>query len=435
MLIAVETIIQAMVFVVQVVPIGTNIGLLRIMWAMVNGSFLQSRGAVHGALSESGFAGAEIRQSWAALSGGAWHIAELLTSWQVQVASRNHWRERRYGGRRVKSIDITGFWRPRLTGQVSKHYHAAAQKALPAIVFGVISISGVSGQKRLPLLKAIVRCEATMSESEFRRELLLAAVKTAQPDEITVVDAGFTLTELQATGVQSFVIRLASNCTARRNELPARQAKGRPATYGATVRPLARTHKQKTLPATPADHEDTFVFSQRTIHCQMWHKLVTQATAVHAANPTYTIYVYRDPLYPKPWVLATDLALSAETVYLVYRDRWSRPGGTRHPPLAAKQMIGLHRQFVFAAEARFRLPELALLVGNILAHTAACLPPLPAGFWDRSPQATPGRLRRVLARAIFSALTAFDPELRKKNSVSDHLPKGVDAHRRHKLPA
>ena len=96
-------------------------------------------------------------------------------------------------------------------------------------------------------------------------------------------------------------------------------------------------------------------------------------------------------------------------------------------------MIGLHRQFVFADEARFRLPELALLVGNILAHTAASLPPLPAGFWDRSPQATPGRLRRVLARAIFPTLTDFDPELRKKNSVSDHLPKGVDAHRRQKL--
>lgn len=429
MLIAVETIIQAMVFVVQVVPIGTNLGLVRIMWAMVNGSFLQSRGAVHGALSESGFAAAEIRQSWAALSDGAWGIGDLLTTWQLQVASRNQWRERRYGGRRVKSIDITGFWRPRLAGQVSKHYHAAAQKALPAIVFGVMSISGANGQKRLPLLKAIVRCEATMSESVFRRELLRAAVKTAQADEITVVDAGFTLTELQATGVQAFVIRLASNCTARRNELPTRQAKGRPATYGAVVRPLVRTHKQKTLPATPADHEETFMFSQRTIHCQMWHKLVTHATPVHVANPTYTIYVYRDPLYPKPWVLATDLPLSAETVYLVYRDRWS----VEHPPLAAKQMIGLHRQFVFADEARFRLPELALLVGNILAHTAASLPPLPAGFWDRSPQATPGRLRRVLARAIFPTLTDFDPELRKKNSVSDHLPKGVDAHRRQKL--
>lgn len=431
MLIAVETIIQAMVFVVQVVPIGTNLGLLRIMWAMVNGSFLQSRGAVHGALSESCFTADEIRQSWAALSGGAWRIGDLLTTWQLEVARRNQWRERRYGGRRVKSIDITGFWRPRLAGQVSKHYHAAAQKALPAIVFGVMSISGTNGHKRLPLLNAIVRCEATMSESEFRSVLLRAAVKTAQADEITVVDAGFSLPELQASGVHAFVIRLASNCTARRNERPARQAKGRPATYGAVVRPLARTHKQKTLPATPADHEASFVFSQRTIHCQSWHKLVTPATPAHATNPTYTIYVYRDPLYAKPWVLATDLALSPETVYLVYRDRWS----VEHPPLAAKQMIGLHRQFVFADEARFRLPELALLVGNILAHTAAALPPLPTGFWDRSPQATPGRLRRLLARAIFPTLTEFDPELRKKHSVSDHLPKGVDAHRRQKLAA
>ena len=36
-------------------------------------------------------------------------------------------------------------------------------------------------------------------------------------------------------------------------------------------------------------------------------------------------------------------------------------------PLAAKQMIGAHRAFVFGGESRSRLPELALLAGNILA--------------------------------------------------------------------
>ena len=69
-LIAVESIIHARVLVVQVVPIGTNIGLVRLMWDMVNGSFLASRGALHGALSASGFGQDEIRQSWAALRYG-----------------------------------------------------------------------------------------------------------------------------------------------------------------------------------------------------------------------------------------------------------------------------------------------------------------------------------------------------------------------------
>ncbi|MBV7328990.1 hypothetical protein KFU94_55535 [Chloroflexi bacterium TSY] len=64
-------------------------------------------------------------------------------------------------------------------------------------------------------------------------------------------------------------------------------------------------------------------------------------------------------------------------------------------------MIGLHRQFVHADEACFRLPELGLLAGNLLSHLAASLPPIPTGYWDREPQATPGRLRRVLSSALF----------------------------------
>ena len=39
-----EATIQAIVFVVQVTPIGTNLGLANLMWAMSNGSFLLSRG-------------------------------------------------------------------------------------------------------------------------------------------------------------------------------------------------------------------------------------------------------------------------------------------------------------------------------------------------------------------------------------------------------
>src|SRR5215211_6880489 len=128
---AVEAIITAIVFVVQDLPIGTNISLGRLLWVMVNGSLLESRGAIHSGLSASSFGTDEIRRSWAALRYGCWQLDELLASWQVYVASGNQWRARRYGGYRVKSVDITGFWRPRLAGAVSKHYHALAQKALP----------------------------------------------------------------------------------------------------------------------------------------------------------------------------------------------------------------------------------------------------------------------------------------------------------------
>ena len=426
---AVEAIISAMVFVVQGLPIGTNLSLARLIWVMVNGSFLISRGAVHSGLVASGFAPGEIRRGWAALRYGRWQIAELIERWQVYVASEHQWRARRYGGYRVKSVDITGFWRPHLAGRVSKHYHALAQKALPAIVFGVMTSSGEIAGKRVPLLQAIVRCPVDKGESDFRRLLLQEAVKQSQADEVTVVDAGFELSDLHAAKTKGFVIRMASNCTARLNELPAAKGRGRPCRYGQLVRPLPRQRLTHTLAATPAHQQGSFGIEERMIHYASWHTLVTTTTAVQPDNPTFSLHLFDDPCYDKPLLLATDLPLSAELIFLIYRDRWP----VEQPPLAAKQMIGLHRQFVSSADSCCRLPELALLAGNLLTLTAAGLPPMPSGFWDRTPKPTPGRLRRVLARTFFPNLADFDPQLRKKNSLFDHLPKGVNAHRRHKL--
>src|SRR5207237_74898 len=70
-------------------------------------------------------------------------------------------------------------------------------------------------------------------------------------------------------------------------------------------------------------------------------------------------------------------------------------------PLAAKQMLGAARQFLHAPEACQRLPEVALLAGAILSYLAATGPAVPTGFWDRHPQRTPGRLRRLLASCPF----------------------------------
>jgi hypothetical protein len=112
----------------------------------------------------------------------------------------------------------------------------------------------------------------------------------------------------------------------------------------------------------------------------------------------------------------------------MYRDRWP----VEQAPLSAKQMIGLHRSFVFSKESCFRLPELALFAGNMLTYLAATLPPFQTGFWDRSPNRTPGRLRRVLQQADFPIFTTVEPLLREKNSVTHHLPKGISAHVRQK---
>jgi len=63
---------------------------------------------------------------------------------------------------------------------------------------------------------------------------------------------------------------------------------------------------------------------------------------------------------------------------------------------------------------------------------AMLLPAMPTGYWDRCPKRTPGRLRRVLAQDGVPEIYAFDGRIRPKASKTDHLPKGVEAHRRQK---
>jgi hypothetical protein len=99
-------------------------------------------------------------------------------------------------------------------------------------------------------------------------------------------------------------------------------------------------------------------------------------------------------------------------------------------PLAAKQMLGAHRAFVFGAESRYRLPELVLLAGNVLTYVAATTAAMATGFWDRRCRPTCGRLRRVFQRVDFAEIPLPAGPLRKKASVTAHLLKGVQGHRR-----
>jgi hypothetical protein len=432
MQIAAEVTVHAITFVLQTVPIGTNIGLLRVLWVMVNGSFLQSRGALFPALAMNGYSDQEVRRSWAAARYGSWRINELLETWRIYVARENQWRERRYEGLRVLSVDLTGFWRPKLKNWVGKHYSSLARRALPAVVFGVMTLSGEIGRHRIPLLTRLVRIQPELDKKTVRRHLLKEAYSQVGADVIAVFDAEFGVIEIQEAGILRYVLRLAVNATAYRNVLPIYKGRGRRPEYGELIRPLARQRKENLIPASAPDHSSQFDYDGRRIRVEWWDNLVPPNTKVDPDAQTYSIYVYHDPAYKQPLVLATGLAVKmAETPYLIYRDRWP----VEHPLLAAKQMIGLHRLFVFATESCFRIPELGFLAGSILTHAAAMLPPMPTGFWDRTPKSTPGRLRRVLAKADFPDLAQFDPQLREKASVFAHLPKGVEAHRRQKQTA
>ncbi len=205
------------------------------------------------------------------------------------------------------------------------------------------------------------------------------------------------------------------------------------------MRPLPRQRKGKTLAATKPDFETSFELDGRTIRVHGWSNLVLSDVKVDPSVETFSILVFFDPLYTDPLVLGTNLSLQPLSIFCLYldqlrwhakRDRWP----VEQVPLVAKQMLGLHRQFVFAPESCQRLPELAMLVGNVLSYLALVLPLMPTGFWDRSPQKTTGRLRRRLARTHFPKVALNHRQIRKKNSVTAHLPKGIAAHRRQKQP-
>ncbi len=145
--------------------------------------------------------------------------------------------------------------------------------------------------------------------------------------------------------------------------------------------------------------------------------------------PTFRCVVILDPRYREPLVLVTNLSVSAYALWCLYRDRWP----IEQLPLAAKPMLGCERAFVFGQESRYRLPELALLAGNLLSYVAACSVAVAAGFWDRACRPTScGRLRRTLLRLTYTDLPFPGGRFRKKASVTQHLPKGVSAHRRQK---
>jgi len=216
--------------------------------------------------------------------------------------------------------------------------------------------------------------------------------------------------------------------TARRNYPAPYSGRGRRPIYGEMIRPLARTYKGHTIEASEPDFSDEFEYEGRTIKVTGWYDLILPEVVPQPDNDTFDIYVFADPLYNTPLVLGATLRLRPVTSFALYQDRWP----VEQVPLAAKQMLGAHRQFVFADQSCQRWPELALLVGGILTYLAAALPPIPTGFWDKQPKATPGRLRRLLARVDFPKDYPFLPQLRKKRAVTDHLPKGVAAHRRSK---
>jgi hypothetical protein len=401
-------------------PVGTNLGLLHFLWMLVSGGLLPSRGALFPALKAIGLNAGAIRRAWRAFGKGQWQISELLRNWRGYVNGLNGWQRHRHEGYQPISVDVTAFWRPRLKTCPSQHYHPAAQRALPAIILGIVGEVGELNGQRLALPRAFERAHPKDSrETRLWKTLLQQVQRELAEDEVVVVDAGVKIHDLLEAGIQRYVIRLATNFTARHNGLP-EYKRGRKPTYGKLVRPLPRQFKGQTLLATPPDECTTYQVDGRTIRVEIWRSLVLNKTIPHPDNQTFDVYAIHDPLFKQPWLLATALPLQPASVHAIYTDRWP----VEQLPLSAKQMVGAHRQFVHQPDAIHRLPELALLAGSILSFLAAALPPVSTGFWDKHPKPTPGRLRRALAGQPFPKDCPLPCQFREKHSFTDHLPKG-----------
>lgn len=238
--------------------------------------------------------------------------------------------------------------------------------------------------------------------------------------DLAVVDAGVKISDWPTANIKRYVVRLATNFTARRHYLPD-HVRGRKPTYGAMVRPLPRHHTANIKPATSPDESADWPLNERTIRVEIWRDRVLPKTVPNNDHLTVEVYAFHAPAFKHPWRLATPLKRRFDSVHALYTDR----GPVEQIPLSAKQMLGSHRQFVHTPERIHRLPELALLAGSILSFLAATFPPLPTGFWHRHPTRTPGRFRRALFGPPLPKDAPLSSQLREKHSLTDHLPKGV----------
>jgi hypothetical protein len=295
------------------------------------------------------------------------------------------------------------------------------------VIFGIIGVVGQIGEQRLACPLAFERVHPKDTrESRLWQDLLQWVKRHLGARDVAVMDAGVKLADVQAAGIERYVLRLATNFTARRNFPAPYCGKGRLPIYGEKIRPLVRRYKGKTIAASLPDRVETWMEKGVTLRAEIWDRVILPDGIPGKAAKTFQVYAIHDPAYVTPWLLATPLDLQAATLKAMYQDRWP----VEQIPLAAKQMVGAHRQFVHADESVQRLPELALLAGSILSYLAATAPLAPTGFWDRQPKRTPGRFRRTLMGKPFPQTYPLPKQIRKKTSCTSHLPKGILAHRR-----
>ena len=201
---------------VSTLPIGTNLGLAHLLWMLLSGALLVSRGAIIPGLSTIGLPVPAVRRAWATLGQGTWTSDDLIARLVVIVETDGRWQPHTHAGYQPVAVDTTGFWRPRLVDCPTKHYSSVAGKAVPAVPLGLVArVGSVQGQ-RVALPLTIVRADPTdPSPQAHQRRLVQRAKAVRAPDDVLVFDRGFGVALLQGEEVPAWVVRLPKNFTAR----------------------------------------------------------------------------------------------------------------------------------------------------------------------------------------------------------------------------
>jgi hypothetical protein len=79
-------------------PIGTNLGLLHLLWMLASGRLLGARGALFPGLADCGLSAPATRRAWAALGQGDWTRGQFIGRWAGVVAREGQWPSHAQGG-------------------------------------------------------------------------------------------------------------------------------------------------------------------------------------------------------------------------------------------------------------------------------------------------------------------------------------------------
>jgi len=154
---------QAIEQMVSTLPKGTDLGLCDAMSAMLSGYFVESGGRIMPAVDhylkawvpDEQERAARSRRAAKAITYGQYNLNELIEQMKKIVQHNGQWQPTRVEGYRLKPVDMTAYKRSKVNALKSKHYDSTAQRAVPAMPFGIMGTTGEVKGQRVALLEML----------------------------------------------------------------------------------------------------------------------------------------------------------------------------------------------------------------------------------------------------------------------------------------